>query len=203
RIPISGDFQALLRLATRLYELSDGAWDGTVVGQGPVGFWMIEFGPGYVTKKQNNITLSLDSIAQGYTVDLVVSELVRLGATSAVAELGGEVRVFSSDQRPFRINVALPDTDYQQFSGQITLTNAAAATTGIEKGVIKVLDPQNRRPKPTNFQSIIVVAPTGAIADGLSTTLWALHPGKWTGVLTEFENVSVYVIQNDGQLKKW
>ena len=137
--PISGDFLRVMKVAARVFELSGGAWDGTVMplvdlwGFGPagpvdeppaeeeiasslatVGFAKIEIrDSGALVKRQPSVTLDLSSIAKGYGVDQV-AELVRgEGFTDFIVEIGGEVRAGGTrrDGRPWRVGINRPRAD--------------------------------------------------------------------------------------------
>ena len=137
--PISGDFLRVMKVSARVFELSGGAWDGTVMplvdlwGFGPagpvdeppaeeeiatslatVGFAKIEIrDSGALVKRQPSVTLDLSSIAKGYGVDQV-AELVRGdGFTDFIVEIGGEVRAGGTrrDGRPWRVGINRPRAD--------------------------------------------------------------------------------------------
>jgi thiamine biosynthesis lipoprotein len=137
--PISGDFLRVMKTAERVFALSGGAWDGTVmplvdlwgfgpagpVGEPPaeekiaarladVGFAKIEIrDSGALVKRRPSVTLDLSSIAKGYGVDQV-AELVRgEGFTDFIVEIGGEVRAGGArrDGRPWRVGINRPRTD--------------------------------------------------------------------------------------------
>ena len=137
--PISGDFLRVMKVSARVFELSGGAWDGTVMplvdlwGFGPagpvdeppaeeeiasslakVGFAKIEIrDSGALVKREASVTLDLSSIAKGYGVDQV-AELVRAkGFTDFIVEIGGEVRAGGTrrDGRPWRVGINRPRAD--------------------------------------------------------------------------------------------
>jgi thiamine biosynthesis lipoprotein len=136
--PASADMLAVLRAASRVYQLSGGAWDGTLMplvnlwGFGPagpvaeppsaaeveermahVGFDRIEVRASALAKKDPAVTLDLSSIAKGYGVDQVAAVLRAEGLRDFVVEIGGEV--FASgvrrDGRPWRVGINRPRAD--------------------------------------------------------------------------------------------
>ena len=137
--PISGDFLQVMKVAARVFELSGGAWDGTVMplvdlwGFGPagpvdeppaeekiasrlaeVGFAKIEIrDSGALVKREPSVTLDLSSIAKGYGVDQVVEVVRREGFTDFIVEVGGEVRAGGSrrDGLPWRVGINRPRAD--------------------------------------------------------------------------------------------
>ena len=137
--PISGDFLRVMKAAARVFALSGGAWDGTVMplvdlwGFGPagpvdeppaeeriasalaeVGFARIEIrDSGALVKREASVTLDLSSIAKGYGVDQVAELVRREGFTDFIVEIGGEVRAGGArrDGRPWRVGINRPRAD--------------------------------------------------------------------------------------------
>jgi thiamine biosynthesis lipoprotein len=137
--PISGDFLQVMKVAARVFELSGGAWDGTVMplvdlwGFGPagpvdeppaeekiasrlaeIGFAKIEIrDSGALVKREPSVTLDLSSIAKGYGVDQVAELVRREGFTDFIVEIGGEVRAGGTrrDGRPWRVGINRPRAD--------------------------------------------------------------------------------------------
>jgi FAD:protein FMN transferase len=137
--PISGDFLRVMKVAARVFELSGGAWDGTVMplvdlwGFGPagpvdeppaeerissmlatVGFAKIEIrDSGALVKREASVTLDLSSIAKGYGVDQVAELVRREGFADFIVEVGGEVRAGGArrDGLPWRVGINRPRAD--------------------------------------------------------------------------------------------
>ena len=137
--PISTDFLQVMRAARRVFEVSDGAWDGTVdplvqlwgFGGGQkkpaipdkselrqqlrkVGFDFIRIlEKGALVKTQPAVTLDLGSIAKGFGVDQIAELLQKEGLTDFLVEIGGEVYAAGSriDGNPWRIGVNHPSKD--------------------------------------------------------------------------------------------
>ncbi len=128
-----------MKAAARVFALSGGAWDGTVMplvdlwGFGPagpvdeppaeekiaaglaeVGFAKIEIrDSGALVKREASVTLDLSSIAKGYGVDQVAELVRREGFTDFIVEIGGEVRAGGArrDGRPWRVGINRPRAD--------------------------------------------------------------------------------------------
>jgi thiamine biosynthesis lipoprotein len=157
--PASADMLAVLRGAARVYALSGGAWDGTVMplvdlwGFGPagpvdepppdaavrerlahVGFDRIEMRRDAIVKRDPAVTLDLSSIAKGYGVDQVAAVLRAEGVRDFVVEIGGEVYASGQrrDGRPWRIGINRPRADAapDDVFGVALLRDQAFATSG-------------------------------------------------------------------------
>ena len=157
--PASRDLLDVMKTAAQVYEMSGGAWDGTVRplvdlwGFGPrppvseppdqkridallgeVGFDKIEIRPGGLVKKRASVTLDLSSIAQGYGVDAVAEVIRRQGFSDFVVEVGGEVYAAGSRRGggPWRVGINRPQPDAApgELYRVAPLRDAALATSG-------------------------------------------------------------------------
>jgi FAD:protein FMN transferase len=168
KFPISEDFLKVLTVARRLYELTDGAWDGTIDplvnlwgfgrvfkerGVPPkeqievllptVGFDMIEISQeGYLVKKNPAVSLDLGSIAKGYGVDVVAREIEAAGYTDYLVEIGGEVYAAGrrADGERWRIGINKPQKTaaYNEVYKVSELENRAFATSGDYRNFFEV-----------------------------------------------------------------
>jgi thiamine biosynthesis lipoprotein len=157
--PVSRDFAAVMRTAARVYQVSGGAWDGTVRplvdlwGFGPrppradppdpkkveallgdVGFDRIEIRPGALVKRVASVTLDLSSIAKGYGVDQVAAVVRGAGFSDFLVEIGGEVRAAGNRRNggPWRVGINRPSADASpnELYRVVAVTDAALATSG-------------------------------------------------------------------------
>lgn len=157
--PVSADMMAVMRTAARVFDLSGGAWDGTVMplvdlwGFGPagpvseppsddevkrrlarVGFGLIEVRGDALVKKDPAVTLDLSSIAKGYGVDAVAALLRREGVRDFIVEIGGEVYAAGArrDGRAWRVGINRPRSSAapDEVFGIAPLRDQAFATSG-------------------------------------------------------------------------
>lgn len=133
---ISSAFYEVMLTAQKLYQITGGAWDGTVKplvdlwGFGTkkeitslpsaiiirnylenIGFDQIIIKDKSLQKQNSKITLDLGSIAKGFGVDAVARLLKENGYTNFLVEIGGEV--VSSGQKisgkPWMVGISKPD----------------------------------------------------------------------------------------------
>ncbi len=132
----SHDFSSVLSTAQHIYELTAGAWDGTVdplvalwgfgrlqrkpaIPAGAdiartmraVGFGKIVVsGDGCLAKGHPEVSLDLGSIAKGYGVDAVSGLIQDNGFENFLVEIGGEVfaKGVRKDGKPWRVGIADP-----------------------------------------------------------------------------------------------
>ncbi|MDP2862518.1 MAG: FAD:protein FMN transferase [Desulfobacterales bacterium] len=157
---ITEDFLNVMIVARRIYELSGGAWDGTVYPlvdlwgfgrtekekQVPqkkeiedrlanVGFDKIEISEsGYLVKRNPSVGLDLASIAKGYGVDEIADVIRKEGIDNFLVEIGGEVYAsgLRKDGGYWRIGINRPDKDvpFDEVYKTVMLKNKGLATSG-------------------------------------------------------------------------
>ncbi|MBU0987308.1 MAG: FAD:protein FMN transferase [Proteobacteria bacterium] len=160
KFAVSDDFWQVMTVARKIYELTEGAWDGTVrplvnlwgfyraknipeiPGQAEiqaqlahVGFNHIEISADrHLVKHQLKISLDLASIAKGYGVDQVAALIREKGFENFLVEIGGEVFAsgFRKDGQPWRVGINRPQKDapFDQVYKVLSLSGKALATSG-------------------------------------------------------------------------
>ena len=165
---ISADFSQVMRTAKVIFELSEGAWDGTVnplvdlwgfgrAGRQRVappkhkiaalmpgiGFENIQILPnGTLLKKNKFVTLDLSSIAKGYGVDQIAQIIRKSGFNNYLVEIGGEI--FASGHRAdgqfWRIGINRPrqDAAFNDVYKIVDLNNQGFATSGDYRNFFEV-----------------------------------------------------------------
>lgn len=230
----SKDLYQVLAIARRVYRMSEGAFDPTVRplvdlwGFGPVdtgdrvpadseiaalleriGFDRIELGSGDQVIRRGDVTLDLSAVAKGFIVDRLAEELVALGASDLMVEVGGEIRVRGrrADGGLWRIAVEAPRAGGGAVERILELTDLGVATSGdyrnyFERDGVRyshTLDPQSGRPVQHRLASVTVLAPTSAEADAVATALMVMGEERGLEFATAHElAVLLLVRQGDG-----
>jgi thiamine biosynthesis lipoprotein len=160
KLQVSDDFMQVMRVAKKIYQLSEGAWDGTVHplvdlwGFGPaqrqprkppeteikalmqtIGFDRIRIlEPNFLVKDLATVTLDLNSIAKGFAVDQVSRLLAACGFENYLVEIGGEVYAAGvrADGKNWRVGINRPrkDAGINEVYKAISIANRAFATSG-------------------------------------------------------------------------
>ncbi len=160
RFRISEDFWEVMKVSQRLYDLTEGAWDGTVNplvnlwGFGSsvtdrtipptheidrlreaIGFRHIKIGKTepYLEKENPLVTLDLASIAKGFGVDQVAKLIRGKGYNNFLVEIGGEV--YASGRKSgglwrIGINLPAPDAPLVQVYRVVSIQDKGMATSG-------------------------------------------------------------------------
>ena len=217
-------------LADSIHRLSGGAYDITVkplveawgfagreAQQQPnidsilqfVGMEKIRIEAGRLKKTDPRVAIDLNSIAKGYTVDLLAEYVEQTGAENYIVDIGGEVRCKGHNRQgnPWRIGVESPFdgnmTDGEYIERRIALTSGAMATSGNyrryylnEKGekIAHTIDPRTGYSNPSRLLSATVVAPTCAEADALCTMLLAMGDKAAMAFAEAHPTMAVYLI---------
>lgn len=137
-----------------------------------------------VVKESVGTRFDLGGIAKGLAVDLAVARLRAAGITGGLIDLGGNLYCLGGapGRRDWRVGIKDP-LDRTRIFATVTVSNEAVATSGsYEKFVTidgvrygHIMNPATGSPAAGTL-SATVIAPTGLLADGLSTTLFILGP---------------------------
>lgn len=179
-----------------------------------VGYERITVEDGRLVKQDRRMEIDLNSIAKGYTVDLLGEAIAARGIRDYIVEVGGEIvcRGMNPGGIPWVVGIdrpadgnMLPGVDMQ---ARLSFTNAALATSGNyrrhytdDQGrkVVHTFDAVTGHSVSSNLLSATVVAGDCATADALATTLMAvgLEPAKY--ILEENPQWAGYLIYADDE----
>ena len=224
-----------LRLADSIGALSDGRYDVTVkplveawgfAGKQAVAHPNIDSILAFVgrdkvrlegnrlVKSDPRVQLDFNSVAKGYTVDLLAELVEGFGAENYIVDIGGEVRCRGVNRQgqPWRIGVETPFdgnmTDGEYLQRRIRLSEGGLATSGNYRRyyldadgnkVVHTLDPRTGRSVVSRLLSVTVVAPTCAEADALGTMFLALGADDALATAGRLPDVKVYfILAGDG-----
>lgn len=156
---LSTDFYQVMLESLHLYQITNGAWDGTVKplvdlwGFGTrnrsdtlpdprqiqealarTGFHKLTLADQLLTKKEADITLDLGSIAKGYGVDAIARLFSTNGIKNFLVEIGGELVGSGKNKRghPWVVGITKPEKKglSPALYKTISLENRAIATSG-------------------------------------------------------------------------
>lgn len=227
-------FTDVFNKSYEVYRKTDGAFDITVapivnaLGFGPsdtmdvdsatidsllqyVGMDKVTLHGDSLIKQDTHITLDVNALAQGYSVDIVAAFLGKLNFRNYMVEIGGEVRAKGKNahgqiwrigiDRPREGNY-IPGADLQAI---IRLDNRSLATSGnyrkfYEKNGIKyvhTIDPKSGYPVISNLLSATVVAKDCMTADAYATAFMVFGVERSIQFLNENNFLEAYLIYSD------
>ncbi|ACN16294.1 ApbE [Desulforapulum autotrophicum HRM2] len=164
---VSPDFAQVLEQGSRLYLLTNGAWDGTLkplvdlwgfgtkaaITKMPdpervkallsqTGFNRIDIQGKILSKKSDSVTLDLGSIAKGFGVDAVALMLQGSGFSRFIVEIGGEVvtRGTKPGNMAWTVGISRPEPGSTQSTlyRTIKLRDKALATSGDYRNFVTI-----------------------------------------------------------------
>lgn len=173
---------------------------------------------GQVVKSDPGITLDVNAIAQGYSVDVVARYLEKQGVNSFLVEIGGEVRVKGTKAgQLWRIGIDEPNDENvpagEMLQDIIAITNISVSTSGnyrkfyIDKGVkySHTIDPRTGSPVRHNLLSATIIAKDCITADAFATACMVLGKDGAIDLITKYDYIEGYLIYTDntGKYKTW
>lgn len=204
---LDAHIEANFALASEIWRLSDGYYDVTVAplvrtygfAGTPevahvnvdslltfVGMQRVFIDKGRLIKEDPRIQLDFNSVAKGYTVDLVAGLLDSLGAKNYLVEIGGECRAkgVNKQNEPWHIGIETPaDGGDGTLTAQVSLREGGLATSGNYRRfhldadgrrIVHTIDPHTGLPVVSSLLSATVVSDTSARADALATMLMSM-----------------------------
>ncbi|MDT8400281.1 MAG: FAD:protein FMN transferase [Bacteroidales bacterium] len=184
-----------------------------------VGMDKIKIVDGKVIKKDPDMCLDVNAIAQGYTVDILHAYLSSKGIEKFLVEVGGEVRSRGAKpgDKPWIIGLDKPSDGnytpglYRQ--ADIKLVDKALATSGnyrkffIEDGIkySHTIDPKTGYPVRHKLLSATVIAEDCMTADALATACMVMGLDKAKELILEVGGLDAYLVYSDeeGNFKTW
>ena len=234
-------FIDVFRKSILISQMTDGAFDITVGplvrawGFGPdehksfteakrdsllklVGMDKIALVNGRIIKSLPGVTIDVNAIAQGYSVDVVCRYFDHRGIKNYLVEIGGEVRAKGKKAGSlWRIGIDKPEdnnmTPGQTLQGIIRITDRAVSTSGnyrkyyIENGVkySHEIDPKTGYPARNTLLSATILADDCTTADGLATAAMVIGKERTIKLLGIHPEIEAYLIYSDesGNFKTW
>ncbi len=141
---------------------------------------------------QEGMILEFGAISKGYAADKLAAYFKNNGIEHAILNLGGNVYVIgeryaqrSDGSYNWAVGIREPDSCVTCAIANVYLTDTSVVTSGIyERYIIDpddpnkiyhhILDPQTGYPYENNLSSVTIISKSSALADALSTSVFAL-----------------------------
>lgn len=177
-----------------------------------VGYRKIRIENGRLIKDDPRIQIDLNSIAKGYTVDLLKKLVQDRGATDFLIEVGGEVvcRGVNPQGKEWRIGIDKPEEGNNipgsNLQVAIALDNAALATSGNYRKfyttadgrkVVHTVNALTGESSAGDLLSATVIAPDCILADAYGTMLMVIGLERAREFLEHHKEVAGYLIYGD------
>ena len=169
-----------------------------------IGFSKIKLKNNFV-QLPTNMSLDFNSIAQGYTVDLIGSYLRKVGVNDFLINVGGENLASGKNQEGdiWKIGIEKPtnkiNDDYKLI---LSLNNKAIATSGNYRKFHKingkkyshVIDPSTGYPAYNRLLSVSVIHDDCMIADAYATAFMVMGVKKTKDFIKKNKELQVFLI---------
>jgi thiamine biosynthesis lipoprotein len=140
------------------------------------------------------VVLDLGGLAKGYAVDRAVA-LLREWSISAALVHAGQSTAYALGKSPegedWLVDLRCPDRPTETL-GRLPLCDAALSGSGQQLHGPHIVDP--RTGQPAGALAAWAVAPTGALADGLSTAFMLMSPEELEGFCGRRPDVSAILL---------
>ncbi len=183
-----------------------------------VGMDKVKLVNGKIVKSVPGVTLDVNAVAQGYSVDVVCRYFRSLGLSDYLVEIGGEVMaVGSKGGAPWKIGIDRPE-DNNMVPGQsleaiLKVSDKAVSTSGnyrkfyVENGVkySHEIDPKTGYPAKNRLLSATIVADDCTMADGIATACMVMGTDKSIDFIKSHKEFSAFFVFSDdkGNFQTW
>ncbi len=166
---------------------------------------------------KNGDVLSLDpgsaldfgAVAKGYAAELCAHHLEEAGVNGILA-LGGNIQTVGSkpDGSDWRVGI----TDPNDPAGTVAVLNLTGSNAVVTSGGYQryfeadgvrychIMDPATGRSARAGLCSVTIVANSGFLADGLSTALYVMGPGRAEAFWRQSDDFECVLITEDGKM---
>lgn len=170
-----------------------------------------------IVRHDPRVQFDLNSIAKGYTVDLVAEMLEEHGAQNYIVEVGGEIRCrgVNANGNTWRVGIDTPEEGNMspgaKLAAAVELRGKALATSGnyrrfyidpSGRKIVHTIDPRSGRGATSRLLSATVVTDNCATADALATLFMVVGEERAMALAEQMrDSVKVYFILDDGEDK--
>ncbi len=162
-------------------------------------------------KQKQCVTIDVNGIAQGYSVDVIADFLDARGLSAYIVEVGGEIRVKGRKPDGGKMKIGIEAPGNAGNAGQImqriiSLEQGAVTTSGNYRKfhetdgnlIHHIIDPVTGYPTRNELISVTVIAPDAMTADAYDNALMAMGLTKALAFVEKKEDVAAFFIyRND------
>lgn len=168
-----------------------------------IGFDKLRIKGRKLIKRNASVSIDLNGIAQGYSVDVLAAHLANRGINNFLVELGGEIKSSGSKpEGPFVVEVYRPEHIGNGTGHKIKIKDMAVTSSGVYeqqrivagKVVSHHMNPITGKPLESPIVSVTVIAKTAMEADALDNYFMSLLPEEAIEFAEKQKNIEVYLI---------
>jgi thiamine biosynthesis lipoprotein len=172
-----------------------------------IDYHKVQLKNGRIIKEDTAMRIDFNAIAQGYTVDVLASMLMKAGINRFIIDVGGEI--YANRTKPdgiyWSVGIEQPSVDKESqrnIQQLVCLKNKGLATSGSYRNYFEengkrfahVIDPKTGYPVNHNLLSVTVLAKNAAIADAYCTAFLAMGIEKSLRVIEKVHGLEALFI---------
>lgn len=156
---------------------------------------------------ESGMSLDLGAIAKGYAADQVAEFLRSRGVTSAVLDLGGNIKTIGARKggEAFRIGIRSPFEGRNDYFGIVSLVDKSVVSSGDYERYFEedgkryhhIFDAVTGYPVETEVAQVTVITEKSMEADALSTTFYTLSVEEGIALADTLDHVCVIYVTKD------
>lgn len=158
---------------------------------------------------KKNQQIDLGGIAKGYIADKVIELYKKNNITSAIINIGGNIKVLGKKDEDclWRVGIYEPKKHSEEVIGSLDIKDLSVVTSGgYERAFISedkvyhhILNPHTGYPCKTDLKSITIISEDSIMGDAFSTPLFIM--GKYMACdFVKFNNLSCIMITEDDEI---
>jgi thiamine biosynthesis lipoprotein len=169
-----------------------------------------------LVKSDARITLNMNALAQGYSVDVVSEWLEAQGVADYLVEIGGEIRCKGKNKKGdmWAVGIDRPEDGNriagEQLQAVVHFTGRAMVTSGnyrkfyVEDGkkYAHTIDPATGRPVTHNLLSATVFADDAITADAYATVFMVVGLARVKEILSQHPEWGAYLVYEEDDVMK-
>ena len=140
----------------------------------------------FIIKKNPNLQLDFNAIAQGYSIDIIAAYIESKGVKDYIIELGGEVKASGQNQNNtcWKVGIDIPKENQKkrQLITAIQLCDKSLATSGNYRNFIikngekygHTINPNTKSPAKNSLLSASIIMKNCALADAYATAFMVM-----------------------------
>jgi len=165
--------------------------------------------PYRIRLSEPGMVLDFGGIAKGFALDLIVLQVKQQGHHYALIDFGGDIMAYGKHPsgRPWKLGVRHPRRS-EEMIAILEVYNKAVVTSGDYqryrlydgRRYSHLIDPDLGRPAQ-ELSSVTILAPTGVIADALSTAVFVMGKEKGKATIESWPGVEGVIV--DAAMEVW
>ncbi|MCT4456780.1 FAD:protein FMN transferase [Lactiplantibacillus paraplantarum] len=162
--------------------------------------------------RQPGMQLDLGAIAKGYFADQVVKQLQQAGITSAIVNLGGNVKLLGinplTDNQRWQVGIQAPEAPRGYPALQVEMPARTVVTSGIFERYFKIgnhryhhiLDPRTGYPVENQVDQVSIITERSELAEVLSTVAYFEGPSRGRRLIEQLPHTEAIFIDHEQQV---